>query len=227
MNVTYIHHSSFFVESETALLLFDYFEGELPPFDPGKPLYVFASHRHGDHFSPVIFSLAERHSKVHYFLSDDIWRKRVPEPLLSQVTFCPPRDKIFQEGLTVETLRSTDEGVAFWITVDNYQIYHAGDLNDWQWEGEPESWNRKMQNDYRAETDCLGGRTADLAFLPLDPRQELWYACGMDYFRTKVRVLHLFPMHCWDDFSVITRYCADHPDCPLYSIAARGDHFIL
>lgn len=227
MNVTFIHHSSFLVESETALLLFDYFEGTLPPLDRGKPLYVFASHRHGDHFSPEIFSLAEPHPKVHYFLSDDIWHNRVPETLLPQVTFCPPRNKILHEGLTVETLRSTDEGVAFWITVDNRHIYHAGDLNDWQWEGEPEDWNRNMQADYHTEIDRLDGRTADLAFLPLDPRQEAWYASGIDYFRTKVRVLHLFPMHCWEDFSVIGRYHADHPDCPLYPIAARGDHFIL
>ena len=46
MNVTYIYHSSFLVETVSAYLLFDYFKGELPRMTPSKPIYVFASHRH-------------------------------------------------------------------------------------------------------------------------------------------------------------------------------------
>ena len=55
MKITYIHHSAFLVETESAYLLFDYFQGKLPEFSEEKPLYVFASHRHPDHFSKVIF----------------------------------------------------------------------------------------------------------------------------------------------------------------------------
>ena len=57
MKITYIHHSAFLVETESAYLLFDYFQGKLPEFSEEKPLYVFASHRHPDHFSKVIFEL--------------------------------------------------------------------------------------------------------------------------------------------------------------------------
>lgn len=51
MKITYIHHSSFLVETEENYFLFDYFEGKLPQLKEDKPLLVFASHRHGDHFS--------------------------------------------------------------------------------------------------------------------------------------------------------------------------------
>ena len=51
MKVTFIHHSSFLVETESRYLLFDYFQGELPDMKDDKPLYILASHRHGDHFS--------------------------------------------------------------------------------------------------------------------------------------------------------------------------------
>ena len=51
MKITYIHHSSFMAELDHAVLLFDYFEGNIPETDREKPLFVFASHRHGDHFS--------------------------------------------------------------------------------------------------------------------------------------------------------------------------------
>ena len=61
MKITYIHHSSFCVELQNSILLFDYFKGELPKFDKGKKLYVFASHFHEDHFDKCIFEIAKDH----------------------------------------------------------------------------------------------------------------------------------------------------------------------
>ena len=77
MKVTYVEHSSFLVELEHCCLLFDYFQGEIPALDGEKELYVFVSHRHGDHFSPVVFELAKTYPKVQYVISDDIWQKRM------------------------------------------------------------------------------------------------------------------------------------------------------
>ena len=59
--VYYIMHSCFLVELDDRYLLFDYFDkevvrdvvdfkGGLPELDPGKCLYVFASHSHKDHW---------------------------------------------------------------------------------------------------------------------------------------------------------------------------------
>ena len=77
MKVTFLYHSSYFVEMDTCCLLFDYYQGDIPQVD--KPLYVFASHSHGDHFSPVIFQLAQGGKEVHYLLSDDISPLQVPQ----------------------------------------------------------------------------------------------------------------------------------------------------
>ena len=60
MKITYIHHSCFLAETESACLLFDYFEGELPPIPENKPLYILASHNHHDHFSEAVFSFDHR-----------------------------------------------------------------------------------------------------------------------------------------------------------------------
>ena len=43
MKVTYIHHSSFLVETDENYFLFDYFEGELPEFKEDKPLMISGS----------------------------------------------------------------------------------------------------------------------------------------------------------------------------------------
>ena len=94
MKVTYIHHSSFLVETDENYFLFDYFEGELPEFKEDKPLLVFASHRHGDHFSPVIFDLVKTHASTGFVLSDDIWKRRVPEELMGKTYFIGPEEEL-------------------------------------------------------------------------------------------------------------------------------------
>lgn len=54
MKVTFIEHSGFMVEMEQNVLLFDYYQGEIPSFDGSKTLYVFASHSHADHYDSAI-----------------------------------------------------------------------------------------------------------------------------------------------------------------------------
>ena len=183
-------------------MLFDYFQGELPEIPEKKPLYVFASHRHGDHFSEVIFDLAKKYENTIFVLSYDIEEKRVPEPLRGRTYFLKPDEIWEHEGLKVETYRSTDEGVAFWCSADGNEIYHAGDLNHWYWDGEDEQWNKDMTAAYRSEIAKMRGRTADVAFLLLDPRQEQYFYLGIDDFVKEVHVKHIFPMHFWDQFDV-------------------------
>ena len=74
MKVTYIGHSGFLLEWKDCFWLFDYYEGNIPIPSVPKPLYVFSSHSHGDHFNPAIFSIAG-FSKICYILSHDIMRK--------------------------------------------------------------------------------------------------------------------------------------------------------
>ena len=205
MKITYIHHSAFLVETDSACLLFDYFEGGLPEIPADKPLYVLASHCHGDHFSDVVFELAKGHEEIRYILSSDIWMKRVPEDLKERTVSIKPYE-VWSDGvLQVETYRSTDEGVAFWCRVDRKEIYHAGDLNHWYWEGEDEQWNLDMTKAYRAEIEKMRGRRADVAFLPLDPRLEQWFYLGIDDFMKVVDTDAIIPMHFWGQFDVAQR----------------------
>lgn len=49
MQVTYIDHSGFMVESGSCYYIFDYYKGELPKLDKDKEVIVFCSHFHQDH----------------------------------------------------------------------------------------------------------------------------------------------------------------------------------
>ena len=166
MKIRFIGHSGFYVELEEMNLLFDYYRGELPEIDRSKPLFVFVSHAHPDHFQRDIFSLAEKADNVVYFLSDDIRRSALPLQIQESVRLLAPeteteicrlvqdetgrelRQEVF---LTVNTYRSTDEGVAFLIDCDEARIYHAGDLNDWHWEENTEAENNVQRTLYLEE----------------------------------------------------------------------------
>lgn len=231
MKVVYIHHSGFYVETDQAGLLFDYFEGSLPRIPEDRPLYVFASHRHPDHFSRVIFDLADGTRDVTFILSSDIWKRRVPEELKERVVFMGPDEKREIGAVTVETFRSTDEGVAFWCTLGGKQIYHAGDLNHWYWEGEEEQWNRNMTEAYRKEMEKMAGRTADAAFLPLDPRLEQWFYLGIDDFMKKADARVIFPMHFWKQYDVTEKLralpCSEDYRDRVMQIREEGQEFLI
>lgn len=229
MKVTYIQHSSFLVELESCYLLFDYFQGEIPALDAGKELYVFVSHRHGDHFSPVIFDLAGKYPDVQYVISDDIWQRRVPEELYGQIVFMGSGEEKTVGMIHVKTYRSTDEGVAFLLEADGVSIYHAGDLNHWYWKGEDKSWNHQMGKKYHEELENMRGQKVDLAFLPVDSRLEEYYCLGADEFMKAIGAKVVFPMHFWGDYGVGKRWkaeeCAREYCDRIVEIERQGEEF--
>lgn len=206
MKVTFILHSSYFVELDSCCLLFDYYQGEIPQND--KPLYIFASHCHGDHFSPAVFEEARPGRQVRFILSDDIWESRVPEGLRDAALFVKPHKTYELDGLKIATLQSTDQGVAFLIACEGKRIYHAGDLNCWVWDGAPRWQNDQMKAAYREELKLLSGKEIDVAFVPLDPRQDADFDLGMRYFFEAAGAKHVFPMHMWEDYSVVPQFKA-------------------
>ena len=128
MKVTYIHHSAVSVETEHSILLFDYFKGELPDFDPGKPLFVFASHFHEDHYSPVIFERFREREGVSYILSDDIKGRRIPKEALPLIHFVKPGQTLELGEVKIQTYKSTDEGCAFWVSLEGLEPQYGRQL---------------------------------------------------------------------------------------------------
>ncbi len=212
MRVRYIQHSGFLLETEQSYYLFDYYKGDIPPLDANKPIVVFSSHAHADHYNPAQFGLLETMGMrgISAVLACDIPEKKYPK----NVEVLPVRagkSYTLSGGETLETLRSTDSGVAFLLTCSEGVIYHAGDLNDWCWEGESDEENRQMRGNYRHEIDKLRGREIDIAFVPLDPRLEAHYADGLAYFLAAARAKRVYPMHYWKKHGVIRRFIKDYP----------------
>ena len=228
MKVTYLAHSGFLLEWENCYWLFDYYSGTLPKLDPRKKLFVFCSHSHRDHFNPAVFSLFEEQPCREYLFSNELKnackkeQRRHPELKLPVIRFLRAwEDTVVTDGagkeMKIHTMHSTDCGCAFYLEYDGKTVYHAGDLHWWVWPGEPDEDNRQMTGNYKKEMGYLKGRSIDLAFSPLDPRQEECYDWGADYLLEQAQVRYLFPMHFWDDFSVIPKYLGREKKHPAHS----------
>lgn len=204
MKVTYIYHSSFAVELEKSMLIFDYYgKGDLPERPAGKQVYFLNSHSHPDHFSKTIFNLREQFGGAEYVLAREIRLK--PEEKKDWIHSLKPETDVEIGNLKIRTLKSTDLGVAFMVETEGRRIYHAGDLNWWHWEEESIDYNRQMRKDYQREIRKLVRKKIDLAFVVLDPRQGGAAFSGIDFFMRNVRVNHVFPMHMWRDYGLTDR----------------------
>ena len=213
MKITYIYHSGFLIETNACYYLFDYYKGALPPLQTDKPILVFASHSHQDHYNPQIFEILKTMgmASITAILAKDISPKKYPKDVeVIKATFHQTYE--LPCNTTLDTLLSTDAGVAFLLHCPEGTIYHAGDLNDWIWEGETEQYNKQMTGSYRHEINLIKDKKIDIAFLPLDPRQEKHYANGILYFLKKVTVAKVYPMHYWEKPEIIKQFIEEYPE---------------
>ena len=212
MKITYINHSGFLVETENCYYVFDYYKGEMPSLDKSKEVVVFCSHFHQDHFNPKIFEiLDDMGMNYQAVLAKDISKKKYPAGV-KVTTAYHDQTYILDNGTQVNYTSFNRQRCCFYRQDKRWcLIYHAGDLNDWHWEGETEADNRHMVSMYRAEIDKIKGAHFDAAFVPLDPRQEKHYADGMLYFLKHVDCNAVFPMHYWNEPSFIDRFITEYP----------------
>jgi hypothetical protein len=64
--------------------------------------------------------------------------------------------------------------------------------------------------------------------VPLDPRLEGSYYYGFKYFIENVKARCVFPMHFWEDYSVIGRYISEYGSKDrIVQISKEGQQFLL
>lgn len=213
MTITYIYHSCFLIETSDCYYLFDYYKGNLPELNRKKPILVFASHRHEDHYNPEIFNMLESMgmSTVYAVLPNDIPEKRYPHTSVEIIKVYHSREYELPCQTHLKTLLSTDRGVAFLIRCREGIFYHAGDLNDWCTETATEQEKKQMRGSYRAQIAKLKDSVLDAAFLPLDPRLGSSYANGILYFLQQIKVKKVYPMHYWEQPEIIDRFLTEYP----------------
>ena len=240
MTVTFIAHSAYLVEWDKFYTLFDYtyepdYTGELPELKSGKPLLVFVSHSHEDHFDAKVFTLLEKYPDTRFFISRDIRlteRRRqwlnISDEAFARTTILRPDSILLTdaagEDLSIRAIKSTDIGNAYLLRCEGKMVYHGGDLNWWNWESEGKAYCTNMAANYRRAVEKIAAAVRDeaadagmppeitAAMVPLDPRLgEGAEGMGIEGLLKSVPVRHVFPMHLWKHFEAIDRSRAAHP----------------
>jgi L-ascorbate metabolism protein UlaG (beta-lactamase superfamily) len=213
VKIDYLYNSGFTVEIENYFLVFDYWKEEdgrdvAERFPDGKKVVVFASHSHGDHYNPDILRWRERNPGIEYVLSSEIRPKAEGGGVHRMARY----KELRLGDMVVKTFGSTDLGVSFLVKADGITIFHAGDLNWWDWYDDTEANNRAMEKRFKREIGKIKGEEIDIAFFPVDPRLKDSYRLGADYFRAEAEPEFLIPMHygenAWvnDEFPDLARF---------------------
>lgn len=238
MKVTYIYHSCFVVELDNHILIFDYYKGELPEFDSSKKIYFFASHFHQDHFNVSVLKYAYKYPYVRFVLSNDIRlganfliRNGLEPSVKDLVTVSHRNEDIELDELKIQALRSTDSGVAYLVSVEDRNIFHAGDLNWWIWKEEGKAFGIYMERGFKDQLIKIKDIYLDVAFLVLDPRMKEDMTIGLFEFMKTCSYKRVFPMHMWEHYDIICKVKSMDEireiSDKLMEYSAEGQSFIL
>lgn len=203
MTLTYIYHSGLMLEGVSVILIFDFWRDadnsivERTLSTTHKRVYFLASHFHQDHFNPEILNLPVPHGEKKVILSRDIYRRR--RAGTEGVTAYLRRGESYRDDLiTVHAFGSTDSGVSWAVHVEDKDIFHAGDLNNWHWadESTPQEIKKRegdflaILNDIRKECTAF-----DLVMFPVDPRLGSDFARGARQWLQYIPTRYFAPMH--------------------------------
>ena len=229
MKITYLYNSGFAVEIEDCLLLFDCYRNAAGAFPENgylhegdilnRPVYVFVSHGHPDHYNPAVLKWQQVNPSLKYILCRDL-KKTISKN--SATKFMDEGRCYSDNNLFVKAFGSTDEGVSFLTQINSVSFFHAGDLNLWHWKEEcPPEESKTYYDAFYTEMQKLEeGRFTpiDVAFFPVDPRLGKDYYEGALYFVRKFQPKYLIPMHFGGDFQAANR--------PKEEIEALGTQFL-
>lgn len=215
MKITYIFHSGFAIEAEQCIMVFDCW------LDPAgvikgilaspKPVYVFSSHFHEDHFTKEIFRWKETKQNITYILSKDILKRR--RACREDADVWLAKGGRWEDSLiSVTATGSNDSGVSWIVETGGKKIFHAGDLNNW--------YARFLTDDYQGgtvfseefginvdpakEEKLFLGELKDIrkvtpgfdiAMFPVDGRIGNGYTRGARQFLDMLDTRLLIPMH--------------------------------
>jgi ankyrin repeat protein len=197
--IWYLKHSGWAIETKSAFLVFDYWDADPAPDEKllsnghicpeelkGLPVYVFASHDHGDHFDRQILEWKKVIPNITYIFGFETAEN---DGALSLA----PRTQKTIGPLAVTTIKANDAGVGFAVQVDGLTIFHAGDHSN--------NTLEMAGNDFFPEIDFLArkGIRPDISFF------LNMYGCGSTnpeafqkgifYAVDKLKIKSVLPMH--------------------------------
>ncbi len=198
--VRYLSHAGWLVETAGRVLVFDYArqaardaggrsleDGWLAPETlAGRPVIVFISHAHGDHYDPAVLMWATRVEDLTFVFG---WAGPAGPKRVMAIDREP---RVLAPGITVSAVQHDFDGIpesAFLVRTDGLVIYHSGDHATVSDPPNPA---------FTANIDALARQVArvDLAFISIfGGGTGRWVNGGDRYTIERLRPRVVFPMH--------------------------------
>ena len=229
MKIYHLYHSGIAIEYQNKLVVFDYYldkidRHKIEGFDQNDlsqnnlasgvirkdtlvkydDVYVFVTHRHSDHYNPVIFEWEQYNPRIKYILSDDIIRENKSDT--KNVYYMKKGEQISVDEISISAYGSTDQGVSFLLIYNGKTIFHAGDLNWWHWSSFSEDQLQQEEDDFKREVNQLKGKKIDIAFVPVDPRLKNYHYLAGEYFIETLRPSLFVPIHFGDEYNITEEF---------------------
>lgn len=256
IKITYIWHDCFVISLEDFTMVFDFWKdptalpGTIPSFindmDKSKPLYVFVSHHHKDHYSKYIFKWEELFNKIVYIISEDTANHirhilnnnsiyKGVKPKNENVIILKNGEEYVDRFFSTKAYGSTDIGNSYFITVNSkkeHTFFHAGDLNAWLWKdiSTPEEIT-EASDKFKVILDDISKEhnTINYVMFPVDSRIGTDYFEGARLFVRTIDVKHFFPMHfcLGEDEKERKQLITDAAKVENYANKERGEYICL
>ena len=203
LTVTYYHHAGFSVTDGNILLIFDYWRGEngemaacpltASELTGYKRVYVFVSNDREDHFDDVVFTWDKTASNITYIIAGNMegeCRRKARGLEMNE------GDDLKLEGVDIHAYGTSDRGVSFLVTLDELNIFYAGELNLWHWREESSLREiAQAERDFYDAMRPIERLPIDIAMFPVDPRMGGLYDAGANYFVMAAKPRLFIPMH--------------------------------
>ena len=202
LTVTYYHHAGFSVTDGNILLIFDYWRGENGEMDACpltaseltgyKRVYVFVSNDREDHFDDIVFTWDKTAANITYIIAGNMegeCRRKARGLEMNE------GDDLKLEGVDIHAYGTSDRGVSFLVTMDEMNIFYAGELNLWHWREESSlSEIQEAERAFETAMAPIEKLHVDLAMFPLDPRMGGLFDAGANHFIMSVKPRLFIPM---------------------------------
>ncbi len=237
MKIFHLYHSGVAIADKNTLLIFDYYLDKIDNtnIDNAKTdynhlsngiirkdtikkydnIYVFVTHRHSDHYNPVIFEWEQYNDNIKYILSDDIPRNNLSNNLNKneKIYYMKKGKEISIDNINIYAYGSTDQGISFLLSYNDKTIFHAGDLNWWHWNSFSDEQLQQEEDDFKNEIDKLKGNKIDIAFVPVDPRLKDNYYLAGEYFIKTLKPNLFVPIHFEGEYNITEKFTEKFSDC--------------
>ncbi len=213
--ITHVYHSGFIIETVNHTLIFDCIEPDKSLNVTGfnqrdiyrkwinsrNNVFVFVTHHHQDHFMPSVLDWNASNPSLHIIAGYD-----VPIKPSQNCHLMNPSEKLKINEVSIEAFGSTDDGVSFYVQVDNMSFFHSGDLNWWHWNEFTSQQLEQEELDFKNEIQQISSKIIDVAFVPVDPRLEEHYYLAGEYFVETCKPSLMVPMHFGIHFDITQQF---------------------